>query len=56
MNRVTEWNVISPNVGEDGVRNEGDVQIPKKGYVDWCIKKVRLAYLDLGPVVLSILI
>jgi hypothetical protein len=35
---------------------EGDVQIPKKGYVDSCIKKVRLADSDLGPVVLSILI
>jgi hypothetical protein len=28
----------------------------KKGYVDSCIKKVRLADSDLGPVVLSILI
>jgi hypothetical protein len=76
MNRVAEWNVISPNVGEDGVHNkDGGCQIEirgtkiykniklwrwgsnsKKGYVDWYIKKVRLADLDLGPVVLCILI
>jgi hypothetical protein len=36
--------------------NEGELQIPKKGNVDWCIKKVRLAYSNFGPVVLTILI
>jgi hypothetical protein len=36
--------------------NEGELQIPKKGNVDWCIKKLRLAYSNFGPVVLTILI
>jgi hypothetical protein len=32
MNRVAEWNVISPNVGEDGVRNEdGGCQVENGG-------------------------
>jgi hypothetical protein len=35
---------------------EGELQIPKKGYVDWCIKVVRLVDTNFGPVVLNILI
>jgi hypothetical protein len=32
MNRVTEWNVISPDVGEDGVRNkDGGWQVENGG-------------------------
>jgi hypothetical protein len=32
MNRVAEWNVISPNVGEDSVRNEdGGCQVENGG-------------------------
>jgi hypothetical protein len=35
---------------------EGELQSPKKGYIDRCIKKVRLADSNFGPMGLNILI